>query len=103
MTCVCNIPEGGWCERHGCMKTKTWVRLCRTRPAYFQLWEEGRGPGQHNRPMGLGDMVAKGLEKVGITKERVSRVMRHPCGCCGRQERWNRFGRKIGIGVSEPR
>ena len=48
---------------------------------------------KHNcRPRGLGDVVAKGLKKVGITKDRVSRVKQvltgndhAECGCKGRQ------------------
>jgi hypothetical protein len=35
------------CARHGCIKTEHWWNLCQTREDYFQLWEEGRGPGQH--------------------------------------------------------
>ena len=48
--------------------------------------------------MGLGDMVAAGLEAVGITKQRVSKVLGRPCGCLKRQAALNRLGRKIGIG-----
>ena len=43
-TCVCDKP--GWCVRHQCEKSEHWHMLCQTRPDYFQLWEEGRGPGQ---------------------------------------------------------
>ena len=54
---------------------------------------EGSGPPVHNcKPRGLGDMVAKGLKKVGITKERTTRVKQiltgndyAECGCKGRQ------------------
>ena len=42
--CVC--PQAGFCERHQCLKTEHWHMLCQTRSDYFQLWEEGRGPGQ---------------------------------------------------------
>lgn len=42
--CVCS--QAGFCERHQCLKTKHWHMLCQTRADYFQLWEEGRGPGQ---------------------------------------------------------
>lgn len=42
--CTCTTP--GFCERHQCHKTAHWVHLCQTRPDYFKLWEEGKGPGQ---------------------------------------------------------
>ncbi|QDU39657.1 hypothetical protein Mal4_40030 [Maioricimonas rarisocia] len=42
--CVCSGP--GFCRRHQCRKTLHWYRLCRMRADYFQLWEQGRGPGQ---------------------------------------------------------
>jgi hypothetical protein len=98
MNCDCDILHGGYCERHGVEKSPHLVRLCRTNERYYLAWEEGRGPGQNKRPLGLGDMVASGLGAIGITKERVSKVLRRPCGCCGRQETLNRLGRKIGIG-----
>lgn len=48
---------------------------------------------------GLGDMVAAGLAAVGITPERVSRVLGgKPCGCKKRQQALNQWGRKLGIG-----
>jgi len=47
---------------------------------------------------GLGDMVAAGLSAIGITKERVSKVVGGDCGCKQRQEALNALGRKIGIG-----
>lgn len=46
--CTCKTP--GYCERHGCVKTEAWWKLCQTREDYFQLWEEGRGPGQKAKP-----------------------------------------------------
>jgi hypothetical protein len=50
------------------------------------------------RQPGLGDMMAAGLASVGITKERVSRVLGRDCGCAKRQQRLNDLGRKLGIG-----
>ena len=47
---------------------------------------------------GLGDYVAKGLSAIGITKERVSKVLGKPCGCAKRQKKLNELGRKFGIG-----
>jgi hypothetical protein len=43
--CECSGP--GFCPRHHCEKTPHWHYLCQTRADYFQLWEEGRGPGQN--------------------------------------------------------
>jgi len=43
--CECESP--GWCERHQCNKPAAMFLLCRTRQEYFQLWEEGTGPGQN--------------------------------------------------------
>ena len=51
---------------------------------------------------GLGDMVAAGLDAIGVTKERVqavaSKVGIKDCGCKKRQEALNNLGRKFGIG-----
>jgi hypothetical protein len=47
--CQCAIPGGGYCERHKVRKPQHFVNLCRTNLAYFQAWEEGRGPGQSKR------------------------------------------------------
>jgi hypothetical protein len=47
---------------------------------------------------GLGDMVAAGLSAVGITKERVSKMLGKPCGCAKRQAKLNELGRRLGIG-----
>ena len=47
---------------------------------------------------GLGDMVAAGLAAVGITKERVSKVLGKPCNCGARQQALNALGRRLGIG-----
>ena len=51
---------------------------------------------------GLGDMVAAGLDAIGITKERAqavaSKVGIKDCGCKKRQEALNSLGRNLGIG-----
>lgn len=47
---------------------------------------------------GLGDIVAKWLSSVGITKERLAVILGGDCGCADRQEALNALGRKIGIG-----
>lgn len=52
---------------------------------------------------GLGDMVSDGLASVGITKERVSRVIGRDCGCAKRQAALNEFGKRLGIGNADDR
>lgn len=47
---------------------------------------------------GLGDMVAGGLSAIGITEERVSKLVGGDCGCSKRKEFLNQLGRKLGIG-----
>lgn len=47
---------------------------------------------------GLGDMVAAGLSAVGVTKERVSKLLGKPCNCGARQQALNALGRRLGIG-----
>lgn len=50
------------------------------------------------RKPGLGDMVSAGLAAVGITPERVSKVLGRPCGCKERAAKLTEWGRKFGIG-----
>ena len=51
------------------------------------------------RPAGLGDLVAAGLEAVGVTKERVSAALGvKDCGCSKRQAALNEMGKRVGIG-----
>lgn len=47
---------------------------------------------------GLGDRIAAGLAAIGITEERVSRLVGRPCGCKARRVALNRLGRRLGIG-----
>lgn len=51
---------------------------------------------------GLGDMIAFGLDAVGITKQRVEALVGGPCGCAERQEDLNTLGRSLGIGRVDP-
>lgn len=52
--------------------------------------------------MGLGDMVAAGLEAIGITKARVAAALGvTDCGCNQRQQALNALGRRLGIGVTD--
>ena len=42
----CECPLAGFCKRHNMVKGPHLHKLCQTREDYFQLWEEGFGPGQ---------------------------------------------------------
>ena len=42
----CECPLAGYCKRHNMVKGPHPHKLCQTREDYFQLWEEGFGPGQ---------------------------------------------------------
>jgi hypothetical protein len=98
--CKCDITEGGFCVRHGIMKTKHFVYLCQHRSNYFKAWEKGEGPGQNlpRRKPGLGDRLEGWLIKHGITKEwyieiKVKFGLPPTCNCCARREWLNRVGR----------
>lgn len=57
-------------------------------------------------PRGLGDMVANGLAKVGITKARAQAVANavgvKDCGCSKRQAKLNVIGREwLGVGIDD--
>lgn len=47
---------------------------------------------------GLGDILAGGLSAIGITEERVSKLVGGDCGCSKRKEFLNTLGRRLGIG-----
>jgi hypothetical protein len=51
------------------------------------------------RKPGLGDMVAAGLDAIGITKDRVEAIVGGPCGCPQRQAALNAAGAKY-LGLS---
>lgn len=67
--------------------------------ALLQILRQRFGlPPYQPKQAGLGDIVASGLSAVGITKERVSKLIGKPCGCKKRQDALNEFGKKFGIG-----
>lgn len=112
MTCQCTgqeqvTPNGKfWCETHQCWKTQHYLDLCRTNERYVRLWQNGVGPGQKRveRPRGLGDMVEAALKAVGITTARYQKLkgalgLKRQCNCCGRKNKLNQLGKKLGIGV----
>jgi len=78
------------------------VRPCIVREDGDRLVVDETHPAYPRAKAGLGDMVAAGLDAIGITKERVqavaSKVGIKDCGCAKRQQKWNEAGRKIGIG-----
>lgn len=66
--CECEKP--GWCERHQCLKSPHFHRLCRRNQEYYQLWEEGLGPcipfpGQE-------DQTDKRSEEPGLLRKAVN-------------------------------
>ena len=92
--CECQIA--GYCSRHKCNKTEHFHKLCRTRPDYFALYEEGRGPAcaaesvaraeniNGVSSIGLGDAVAWVASLFGFKPWP-------GCGCQKRKEFLNRF------------
>lgn len=106
VTTGCTCTEPGWCERHQCHKTPHYLHLCQTRAGYWQLWEEGRGPGQtpkegvEKKPpkkSAWGDRLHEWLESHGITEERYKLAKQKfglppKCNCAARQEWLNRVG-----------
>lgn len=49
--------------------------------------------------MNLGDHLERGLSAVGITKQRVSRLLGRPCKCKDRQRRLNELGQQAAAAV----
>ena len=99
-SCECALPEGDthvFCQRHKCTKTGHFVRLCQSNPAYFGLYEQGKGPCLRGTVpplpgrVGLGDVVHHGLSAVGVTPARLSALLGSDCGCDGRRKWLNRI------------
>jgi len=42
--------------------------------------------------MKLGDTIQVALSSIGVTEDRVEKVLRRPCGCGKHQEMLNRLG-----------
>lgn len=64
-----------------------------------KVWRCPQCQCQRKHRPGLGDLVKTGLSAVGITEERVSRILGRPCNCGKRAEKLNELGRKyLGIG-----
>jgi hypothetical protein len=78
------------------------VRPCIVRQDGDIITVDETHPAYPRAKPGLGDMVAAGLDAIGVTKERVqavaSKVGIKDCGCKKRQEALNNLGRNLGIG-----
>lgn len=72
-----------------------WYEVDVDHPSYPRSQKHGTEPPR----AGLGDMVAAALSAVGITKERVSKVVGSPCRCAKRQAAMNAAGAKY-LGLS---
>jgi hypothetical protein len=83
----CVYKSGRCANCNACMDSYKVRRNCRPHP-------------------GLGDRVASGLAKFGITKERAQAVASavgiKDCGCAGRQAALNQAGYRLGIGTPPP-
>jgi hypothetical protein len=66
--CVCDIPNGGYCQRHNVYKVRNWVWNCVNNPEYFARWENGTGPGQRDNAV---TQAFEGVERV--KKEKKSK------------------------------
>lgn len=90
-------------------RTSTLVAICHSRGVTLDevrgcivfdhsdgtLTVDTNSPAFPKHSKGLGDHVADGLAAVGITKERVSKVLGRDCGCKKRQELLNKIGQKV--------
>lgn len=89
----CDCAAAGFCQRHKCNKNGHFHTLCKTRPDYFELWEQGRGPCVDESPaqaagrIGLGDVV-----EIVIRVVTMGRLKPWPgCGCKSRKAWLNRI------------
>jgi len=83
----CECAVAGFCKRHNCDKHPHWHNLCKTSPAYFRLWEDGRGPCRNIPPpvgrRGLGDVIST------IIRILTFGCMRPKPGCgCDKRKAW---------------
>jgi hypothetical protein len=63
-----------------------------------QITVDETHPAYPRERIGLGGMVKAGLSAVGITEQRVSKLIGRPCGCGKRAAKLDQLGRKFGIG-----
>jgi len=87
------------CQEHGVSEDSLAHCITRkTNKAAFVDSDHPDCPSWLVAPRGLGDMTAEALSLVGITKDRVSKMLKRPCKCSQRQQKLNELGRKLGIG-----
>lgn len=74
------------------------VRACIVRDDGDRLVVDETHDAYPRERAGLGDMARACLSAIGITEERVSRLLGRPCNCPKRVAVLNKIGRKFGIG-----
>lgn len=67
---------------------------CGYRAKHPKTYRRCRPPAEP-KPVLVGDLVAAGLERIGITKELASKVVGGDCGCQKRQNWLNEAGVKV--------
>jgi len=67
----CECPIAGYCQRHKVRKPSGWHKLCQTKAAYFEAWEQGRGPGQEQKPDDKREQRRKSVVEATQRKERL--------------------------------
>lgn len=80
----CHCEPSGYpfyCERHKVKKTAHWVRLCQTRPDYFQAWEDGRGPGQVHASLPKAESPRRGCPGTELKRILLGFGIKAASGC----------------------
>lgn len=90
----CECISAGFCQRHNIRKPEHWVKLCATKKAYFDAWENGRGPGRDkNRssecPHLQGKTCEIASEIAGLPVEPNIVTCKLCSRCKGREQRLN--------------
>lgn len=91
--CVCNIPDGGWCEPHQVRKTAHWVELCQTRPAYRWAWNRCQGPGQ--------DLARRTEQDERVALRGVGAELRRLLGCGQSRQLYTQLAQMEAMGLEE--
>lgn len=117
MNCECKIS--GWCERYRKEMTGRHMEICRGEVLTPQRCEQYRAkwraeaeglpipklePPLDRRRGGLGDNVESALSLIGVTSERVEKILGRRCGCKNRKEKLNQLGawaKRVLLGKTE--
>ena len=116
LACLAATDKTFWCERHKRRKTARLGTMCRENEELRQHLDDHTGETQQQpakqsitqrqtktviipkpkkakkkRPILLGDMVSNALAMVGITEERVTKMIGRPCGCGRRKRKLNQL------------